>query len=351
MAVVRLDGPLLHPLLAHVSVRVCLWLGSFVAVLAVSSLAFAGSEPTTVALDLTQLEDRSYDALDGLGLEKRLVLRLVQEGFAVVGLTTNPEIVIGIRVDKGEIILRADAATSRERREIDWDKSVKRELLHLEVAQKAVDLVRAVEPTLPSRVPTKDLPAPQQPQQTKMDPLARETHHVPEAKKESTPWRQRRYSVEVASGALYRPSALDPIERLTISLWVFKRLRLGIETGVIPASRTSIQVIEFFPSLSVGTGFEVGSHWSFVGAVRGGTLVHRYRMDDPTVDARRGLRVNGLFECLFRVKYDLFPWLGFAIEVAPGVNTFRRRHVRDGKTLWSRGYESAEATFGANFSF
>jgi hypothetical protein len=74
-------------------------------------------------------------------------------------------------------------------------------------------------------------------------------------------------------------------------------------------------------------------------------------MDDPNADARRGWRVNGLFECLFRVKYDLFPWLGFAVEIAPGVSTLRRSHVRDGKTLWSRGYESAEATFGANFSF
>jgi hypothetical protein len=351
MAVVRLDGPLLHPLLAHFHARVCLWLGTFLVALSVSSLAVAGKERTTVAFDLTHLEDRSYEALDGLGLEKRLVLRLVQEGFAVVGLTTNPEIIIGITVEKGAVVLRADAANSHEHREIDWDKSVKRELMHLEVAQKTVELARAVEPTLPSTAPPENKPSPPQQQQTKVEPSARETHRVPEVKKELEPWLQRRYTVEIATGALYRPAALDPIERLAFSLWVFRRLRLGVEAGVIPASRTSIQVTEFFPSLTVGTGFEWASRWSLVAALRGGALVHHYRMDDPSAEPRRGWRVSGLFECPFRVKYDLFPWFGFIVEVAPGVSTFRRRHVLGGKTLWSRGYESVESTFGANFSF
>jgi hypothetical protein len=61
------------------------------AVSAAATSSWARNAPT-VAVDLATLDVVTYQELDGLSLEKRVVVRLVQEGFAVVAPTEQPDI-------------------------------------------------------------------------------------------------------------------------------------------------------------------------------------------------------------------------------------------------------------------
>jgi len=64
--------------------------------LVISSLAVAA--PTSVALDLSTLDQTAFEALDGVALEKTATVRLVQEGFAVVATTAAPQVLVSVSV-------------------------------------------------------------------------------------------------------------------------------------------------------------------------------------------------------------------------------------------------------------
>src|SRR5262245_5836883 len=51
----------------------------------------------TVAVDVSPLETRSFRELDALGLEKVVMVRLVQDGFAVVAPSTDAEVQVRLR--------------------------------------------------------------------------------------------------------------------------------------------------------------------------------------------------------------------------------------------------------------
>src|SRR5262249_25290824 len=62
-----------------------------VALLAIGSpCAASAHEDFTVALDFSSIDEQTYRSLDVLSLERELVVRLVQEGFAVVAASARP---------------------------------------------------------------------------------------------------------------------------------------------------------------------------------------------------------------------------------------------------------------------
>ncbi|MCA9625882.1 MAG: hypothetical protein KC731_42960 [Myxococcales bacterium] len=97
-----------------------------------------------VAVDLRALDARNFEALDGTRLEQAMVVRLVQDGFAVVSpeeAQADPSIsVVAVRVDdEGQVVLERALGRDILRRETAAN-GVPLEELHLELAQKASDL-------------------------------------------------------------------------------------------------------------------------------------------------------------------------------------------------------------------
>ena len=82
-------------------------------------LAASAATPTTVATDLSGLDEASFAALDGVAFEKTATVRLVQEGFAVVARTATPQVLVSVS-------LRPDARARAQRARTDPRSSLGR---------------------------------------------------------------------------------------------------------------------------------------------------------------------------------------------------------------------------------
>src|SRR5689334_20154804 len=82
---------------------------TLVVLVLLTSRATLADPPITVALELGGLDSETYDQLDGLALEKRVVLRLVQEGFAAVSPKAQPTILISLVKTAEGLVLEADS--------------------------------------------------------------------------------------------------------------------------------------------------------------------------------------------------------------------------------------------------
>ena len=94
----------------------------------------------TVGIDLSRLDREAFDELDGVELEERLLVRLVQDGFAVVAVTEKPDTIIFVRQEDDRTLLEVRGPAYAESREV-ADTGQDREALHHELAQKASALV------------------------------------------------------------------------------------------------------------------------------------------------------------------------------------------------------------------
>lgn len=90
-----------------------------------------------MALDLTTLDPGTYDQIAGLSLEKQVVLRLVQEGFAVVAASEQPAILITVRRTPRGLLIEARGPGESKSREVEHAGERHGEL-HLEIAHKVV---------------------------------------------------------------------------------------------------------------------------------------------------------------------------------------------------------------------
>src|SRR5262245_46553680 len=102
-----------------------------------------GDDRPTVAVDLTQLDAHTYTQLDGLALEKRIVMRLVQEEFAVVTAVAQPDVLVVIRLEGTSLVLEARGPASAERRLVLALGPAATPELHLEITHRILGLVRA----------------------------------------------------------------------------------------------------------------------------------------------------------------------------------------------------------------
>lgn len=106
----------------------------------------AASQATSVSVDVTTLDDVTFQRLDGTALEKQIVVRLVQDGFAVVASTWQPAVALTVHGMGKSILLQAYGPGGMHKREVAAEvggKQVPAAELRLELVQKAAELVRA----------------------------------------------------------------------------------------------------------------------------------------------------------------------------------------------------------------
>jgi hypothetical protein len=112
----------------------------------------------TVSVDVTTLDDAAFQRLDGAALEKQIVVRLVQDGFAVVATSWQPAVVLTVHSLGQSVLLQAYGPAGLHRREVAAEvggRRVPSAELRLELAQKAAELVRAA--LGPQQGPTRSL--------------------------------------------------------------------------------------------------------------------------------------------------------------------------------------------------
>jgi hypothetical protein len=117
-------------------------LPSWLVVACVCAALGAAHAAPSVAVDVSRLE-----SADAAALEQALVMRLIQEGFAI-DPTANAAIVVAIASSDSQVVLSAKSANFERSRTVDISGSSDAQL-QLEVVQKVVELARLAREAAP----------------------------------------------------------------------------------------------------------------------------------------------------------------------------------------------------------
>jgi hypothetical protein len=288
--------------------------------------AAADTARPTVAVDFAALDEAAYKRLDALALEERVVLRLAQEGFAVVARPAVPEILIRLRVLADRVVIEDAAAPAARHREVKTTDEPVRELAHLEIAQKIVELARASRASLPP--PAAAPPAPALGQAAPAPP------HEPSA-------------IELAAGGggLLRPGGTDVQLFTDERIGPARGLGFRMATLFTSASGGGVSVLEV--ELQAGAGYRLPvTHWLDVeGALLLGGFVHSYTVEGAAaVASATGTRLDPLGSLpLLLTAWSPHRSFGLELRIAPGLTMRTREHTLEGQTLWRRGALRVEA--------
>ena len=279
-------------------------------------------EPMSVALDLGGLDGAAYRRLDAVQLESRAVLRLVQEGFAVVGPTAQPDLTIRLSTSATALIL--ETSLGGRRRVVPLSDEGMREL-HFEVSQKIVELAReALQARVDAGVPS-----------DAGWPVAAVI--IPDAGVPADPQAAPGAELSVGGGALYRGGAsVDPFAQLDVRLPLSARLGVELRVGLTSSRGAGISILE--PELLAGLGyrFELSERWTLEPRLLAGALLHVYSLDDPTAIDLAGGRLDFLMTLALSLVWRPAADLLVGLQVAPGFSSRTREHFRQGVSLWRR---------------
>jgi hypothetical protein len=281
--------------------------------------AAAQAQSPTVAIDLGGLDAAAYRRLEAVDLESRAVLRLVQEGFAVVSPSARPELTIRISATDTEIRLEVGSGPSARSRTVPIGDEARREL-HFEVAQKVVDLAREAGPAPLAPSPP---------------PVA--AHPPPAA------W--------VSGGMVVRGGQVDPLVQIEVRLPFSERLGVDLAIGMVGSGGTGIAVLE--PQLLAGIGYRVSlGKQLFLGAsLRAGAALHVYSLDDPTAVDLSGSRIDFLCSAPLSLLWNPNGGLLLGLQLAPGLLSRTREHTRGGLPIWHRDAFRLEISGSAGWHF
>jgi hypothetical protein len=306
------------------------------AVAAAPPPAARGAEPprASVALDLGALDGEGYRRLDALKLEERVVLRLVQEGFAVVKPAARPQILLRLTVAADRVLIEPVEPPTGQAREVALAAGPARELEHLEIAQKIVELARAARAALRPADEGGGGPGAAAGAGGASGAAAADTA----ARAAPAP---RAIEIAVGGAAVIRGSetgaAGDALGRLD-ARYGAPGGGVGVRAGAAfsPASGGGVDVREWTLQAGVGVRVPLGPRTSFEAATIGGLLVHGYALSGGAPGAA-GTRTDLLASLPLVLAH--FPWTGVGVELrlAPGAAGRGRRHERDGDPLWRRG--------------
>lgn len=295
--------------------------------------AFAAAPPRLVAVDLSALDHEAFEKLDAVALESRIVVRLVQEGYAVVALRSAPEGKLEVRLSGSAIVIDASMGPERARREVPM-REVPLKELHLEVAQKAVALLREVEGRVAVKVETPPPPV-------VVDagaPAALPDAGVAEPQGEPFPTR-----IEVRGGAVGRLGGVDPFVGLAFRFPLAGGLRGWVEGAYIPGLESSLAVQDGAAAAGAGWAFELSDAVCFEPGVRLGGYVHSFRLADARLSQASGVRGDFLALIPLDLRVRLLDRFVLGLRVAPGFTSRGREHLVGGAKIYERGAFLLEA--------
>jgi hypothetical protein len=301
-------------------------------VLALAAVLLVQAPAVSVSVDLRALSDDDYRQLDGLALERKLALRLVQEGFAVVS-PDNPvaHVHVHVRVSRAADLL-AVTATSRAsalEQTVRLDAASLAEL-HLEIAQKVSELTRALE----VRSRTERAQAPET-----------ATPPPPAAAAAPAP-RDSRFDLTLGAAAASQRVAVDPLLLLAGRLRL-NRLGLDVELGGTRSGGSGAAVAVRDVRAAVGLGYHISfaRRLQLEPGVAFGIVLHAYEVPDRFANARNGTLVAPVGLARLRGRWAFAA--RFALELRLALALTRSiAHVSQGERLWHRGPVRAETGLG-----
>jgi hypothetical protein len=294
-------------------------------------VARAETARPTVAVDFAALDEASYRRLGALALEQRVVLRLAQEGFAVVTRPAEPAILLRLRVLADRVVIEDAAAPAARHREVMTADEPVRELTHLEIAQKIVELARASRALLPPSTsrPAAPVTAASAPPSPPPAPAAWE------------------WELAGGAGGLVREGGTDAQAGLEARAGGTSGWGLRAAAFFTAAGGGAVTAREGQLQLGAGRRVRVAGGFELEAALLAGGLIHHYTLADETARSPSGTRPDFLVS--LPVIASVWGWqhtLGLALRLAPGLSGRSREHTADGQALWRRGLLRLELGVG-----
>ncbi|WNG35558.1 hypothetical protein F0U61_19205 [Archangium violaceum] len=306
------------------------------ALLSALSLVFLTQAPAvSVSFDLRPLSHQDYRRWEGVELERKVALRLIQEGFAVVSPESPAQ--LRLRASRTPEGLRLEAAGPRQRVEqrVRMGRGSLAEL-HLEIAQKLSEMTRALkpEPEPPPPEPQVAEPAPQTD-----GPLPQPPVGVASAPRSS--------ELSLGLGSLWRGPAVDPHLLLSIrqGLGAFG---LEAEAGLGGSRGAELTVLEAQGGAFISYRLSASERLQLEPGVGAGVVLHTYQLAASWVSARSGTQVSPAGWARMKLRWRLTERLAVELRVALGLLR-PVSHASEGGTLWSRG--GARLETGASLSW
>ncbi|WP_164018005.1 hypothetical protein [Pyxidicoccus trucidator] len=301
------------------------------ALLSALSLVFLAQAPAvSVSFDLRPLSDQDYRRWDGVELERKVAIRLIQEGFAVVSPESPAQ--LRLRASRAPEGLRLEAVGPRQRAEqrVRVGRGSLAEL-HLEIAQKLSELARALkpEPEPPPSAPVPPEPAPQPPVAVASAPRSSEL------------------DLSLGLGSLWRGPAADPHLLLSIRRGL-GALGLEAETGLGVSRGAELTVLEVQGGAFFSYRLSATERLQLEPGVGAGVVLHTFQLAASWVSARSGTQVSPAGWARMKLRWRFTERLAAELRVALGLLR-PVTHVNEGATLWSRG--GARLETGASLSW
>jgi hypothetical protein len=294
-------------------------------ILACARARAAEGVPPTVGVDFSTLDAGTHRDIDGLALEKATVLRLVQEGFPVVGASASPVVLVSLRrVPDGLLIEARGRSTVRSVLPLQKGSSAEFQLM---VVQRIVDAARASEQSeRPADTERASADGAQQRAEAPEDAIR--------SKDRAT--RRGEIEIEVGGGAVWRGSAPDLLARAGIRYAVTRRIGGGGALAFTPSTEPGIDVREW--QAEIGTDYRLvdAAPLHVDAGIAFGLALQHFQLSDPAAEEREGVFVDAVARLPFTVSYS-GRHFGLAAWVAPGVASRHHRHVLNSEVLWDRG--------------
>lgn len=291
------------------------------------------AKPVVVAVDFSALSPQSADRLDALGLETRILLRLIQEGFAVAAPFTRPEVLVRAEDEADAMRLIVEGAGGSDAVDIPLEGGVRAEL-QLEVAHRAVDLARLrADAVLAAR---KGLVKPAEPRA--LMPL-RPTVAEPVVPPPPDP-----LYVETAlgAGALWRGSTVDPLALVRVGLSGIGPLALDLVGGWSGSSAPGLTVSEWQVQAGPRVRIFAAGRWRGESSILVGVMAHTWRFEGPGALESTGAPLDVIATLPLELRYRI-GWASFGARFAPGLTGSQRSHRRDGLEIWEQHWGRLEA--------
>ncbi|QSQ19449.1 hypothetical protein JY651_29520 [Pyxidicoccus parkwayensis] len=303
---------------------------------ALSLVLLAQAPAVSVSFDLRPLSERDYRRWDGVELERKVTIRLIQEGFAVVSPERPAQ--LRLRASRTPEGLKLEAVGPRQR--VEQGVRVGRGSLaelHLEIAQKLSEMTRALKPELepPPPEPVSEAPAPMPQTPEPVPPTPLEVAAIPP---------RSALNLSLGVGSLWGGPSAAPHFLLTVrrGLGAFG---LDAEAGLGVSRGTEMTVREVQGGGFFSYRLFAAERFQLEPGVGAGIVLHTFQLADPLMSVRTGTQLSPAGWARTKLRWRFTERLAAEVRVALGLQR-PVSHVSEGGTLWSRGGMRLET--GAN---
>jgi len=305
-------------------------------VLACDRARAAENMPPSVGVDLSTLDAATYREIDGLALEKAIVLRLVQEGFPVVTVSASPVVLISLRrVPEGLLMEARGRSTVRSVLPLPSGSFAE---FHLLVVQRVVALAQVAARPASAGATGHSASVPQPESETTRRAVPSETKGS----------RRGEVEVDAGAGALWRGDAPDLLVRAGFRYAVTERIGARAWLGFAPSTGPGISVLEWQPEIGLDYRLLDLASLRVDMGIAVGLVVQHYRLADPAAEDREGVFVDAVARVPFMLSYSARHF-GLGAWVAPEVASRQHQHTLNDEVLWDRGAVGVEAGVAAIF--